>query len=113
MKNIRGQARRGQEGLGERKRAQESEREHAGVRERMEKGERKREETGKRRISRRKIAFPEGESALLLSLSSRLSKDVSFLLFSLFIFSYRSRLHNIAFNVSFKADKGRRLLPQL
>lgn len=101
MKNIRGQARRGQEGLGTKERRKERERE------RMKKGGREREKgrDWQKTHLAAKDRSPEGESVSLLSLSSRLSKDVSFLLLSLFVFSYRSRLHHVAFNVSFEADK--------
>ncbi|TGZ54099.1 hypothetical protein DBV15_00369 [Temnothorax longispinosus] len=75
MKNIRGQARRRQEGLG----AKESERDREIERKREnEKRGRKREKGRDRQKTHHLVAkdrFPEGESALLLSLSSRLSKD--------------------------------------
>lgn len=92
MKNIRGQARRGQEGLEAREREREKREE-----ERTEKGERKREGEGGRERKKPAKDASRGERSLsgrrerasLLSLSSRLSKDVSSLLFSLF-FSFLS-----------------------
>lgn len=87
MKNIRGQARRGQEGL----EAKEKEKE----RENGKRRERKREKGRDRQKTHLAVKdrFPEGESALL-SLSSRLSKDVSFILFFFFVFFL-----SLAFNV--------------
>lgn len=95
MKNIRGQARRGQEGLEARereKRAREERGRENEKRREKERGEGGEEEKGRDRQKTHLAAkdrSPEGESASLLSLSSRLSKDVSSLLFSLF-FSFLS-----------------------